>query len=290
MTAPLLSLVVLGWEQLPLTQRCVASLRAHTDIPYELIIVDNGSAPETVTWAGKAADRAVLNPENLGFAAGMNTGLAVATGEFVAFINNDTEFPPGWASPLIDDLSTGVGIVAPAVTAAGNQVTVRSESGAESLTLTPFGELPSGVVYVLRTEMMRRLGGWNEGYLVATGEDLDLCFTVWTNDLEIVLDTRVLVEHLSRATLDTTPAESETLRRANLNRFLDRWTGEHPGVVRLDECPPEIHARNLRHARAAASWLRRLTEARERAAKFERQLRQARPTSRFSRRLRRHRR
>ncbi len=95
MTTPAISLIVLAWNQRLLTERCVASLRAHTDVPYELIIVDNGSSADAATFARDVADVAVLNETNLGFAAGMNRGLASASGTYVAFINNDTEFPLG---------------------------------------------------------------------------------------------------------------------------------------------------------------------------------------------------
>ena len=40
---PVLSIVVLAWDNLPYTRGFVESVRQHTDVPYELIIVDNGS-------------------------------------------------------------------------------------------------------------------------------------------------------------------------------------------------------------------------------------------------------
>lgn len=259
-----MSLVVLARDNLELTRACVASLRANTDVSSELIIVDNGSAPDASAWAAENADRSVINPENRGFAIGMNQGLAVATGELVAFINNDTAFPERWASRIAETLAShpSAGIVTPAVTAAGNPATVRTESGTEVVVFEPFGHLPSGVVYVMRTDQCRALGGWNEGYHLATGEDLDLLFTVWTNDLDVVLDERVLVEHVSAATRKREPAMEKVLK-ANLEQFLDRWERGDPPPPRLDTCPPDIFGRNRRHAAAAALWLRRLVAARQ---------------------------
>ncbi len=66
--SPVLSVVVLAWDNLPLTQAFVESVRCNTDVAYELIIVDNGSQPAAAAFAETAADRAVMNPENLGFA------------------------------------------------------------------------------------------------------------------------------------------------------------------------------------------------------------------------------
>lgn len=263
---PEVSLVVLAWDNLPLTQACVTSLRATTDVSHELIIVDNGSAPEAAAWAREHADVAVLHDENRGFARGMNAGLERARGEVVAFVNNDTTWPPGWTGPLLEHFAGDdpVGIVCPAVDAAGNPVTVRDKPGDEVVTLDPFSALPSGVVYLLRTEVARALGGWTERYDVAMSEDLDLCFTCWTNGLDVLVDTRVLVHHELHATIDAKlAAERDALWRENLDRFLEVWTStDGTGVGRLPGVDDASFARGLAHARAAATWLERLDTAR----------------------------
>jgi GT2 family glycosyltransferase len=189
--------------------------------------------------------------------------LAESTGDYVAFVNNDTSFPPGWASTVLGVFEShpGVGIVAPAVTKAGNSATVRSTPGSSVRVFEPFGHLPSGVVYVMRRNVALTLGGWNEQYQVATGEDLDLLWTVWTNGLEVVLDERVLVEHVSEATRRGR-SDMEAIRVRNLHQFLDRWESSEPPPPRLDSVEPAIFGQNLRHAAAAALWLRRLVDAR----------------------------
>ncbi len=74
---PDVSVVVPAWDNLRYTQQFVESVRRHTSVPYELVIVDNGSHWEAANYAWVAADRAVLNDANLGFARGMNQGFAV---------------------------------------------------------------------------------------------------------------------------------------------------------------------------------------------------------------------
>lgn len=255
--------MVLAWNNLTLTKRCVESLRANTRSRYELIIVDNGSDQEAARYAAQSADIPVLNETNLGFAAGMNSGLYRASGEIVAFINNDTQFPPGWDTPLLHHFDdTMVGLVAPAVTAAGNPVTVRSEPAEEVIRLLPFAELPSGVVYLARTRVIRELGGWNESYDIASSEDLDLCFTIWANGLDFVLDTRVLVGHVGQATVSKLP-EKQRLYRQNLEQFLSRWEDEDNQVARLSSIPSWRHQANIARARTAARWMRRLFDCRQ---------------------------
>lgn len=185
--APTLSLIVLAWDQLTLTQRCIETLRRHTDVAYELIVVDNGSAWDARHYAEVAGDVAVLNDHNLGFAAGMNAGLRQARGEFIVFCNNDTEFPSRWASRLLEAHRShaSAGITAPAVTQAHNRRTVRAEPGERIEVLDPFEEVPAAVVWLMETATARDLGGFDEGYAVASGEDIDLAFTVWVNDMDL---------------------------------------------------------------------------------------------------------
>ena len=208
----------------------------------------------------------MINSENLGFAAGNNSGLAVATGTYVAFVNNDTVLPAGWDVSLTEILDTQLqtGMVLPAVTAAGNPVTVRNEPGETVETLLPFGEFPSGVVVMLRRSQLEALGGWNEEYERASGEDLDLAFTVWAHGLDVVVDSRVLVEHASQASMKEVPGLA-ALYRKNLERFLDRWDAGPDGPM-LDTVGREDYLRNLARARTAVAWIRRMVAARDEAA------------------------
>ena len=239
------------------------SVRAHTDVDYELVIVDNGSAEEAARYAEEVADHAILNDSNLGFAAGMNQGLAAARGEWVAFCNNDTELPSGWASRLVATARAAprAAITVPAITAARNPVTVRSTPGSAVTTLAPFSAPPAAVLYVMRRSEVVALGGWSEEYAVASGEDVDLCFTVWVNDRDIVFDERVLVAHVGHATAGRLE-DSDALWAENRRRFLDTWKGP-ADPPRLETCDPERFARNRQTARAVAEWMDQYFTARD---------------------------
>lgn len=263
-SAPTLSIVVVQWDQMHLTQRCVNSIRYHTDVPYELVIVDNGSAWDARSYAEQAADRFVGNASNLGFAVGMNQGLREARGEWVAFVNNDTVLPEGWASSLLEaaGASDVPGIVCPAVTTAGNPRTVRSEPGDGIEVLLPFERPPSAVIWVMRTETVRALGGFDEGYPIASGEDLDLAFKVWTNGLDVLFDQRVLVEHVGHGTSETKLEDRRGLWIANRERFLDRWEDLSWNVPKLDVLDERTFARTRATAAAVAMSMRRTVDAR----------------------------
>jgi GT2 family glycosyltransferase len=259
-----LSVVVLAWDNLELTTAFVESVRRNTGVGYELIIVDNGSRSEAAAFARSAADHAILNDDNLGFARGMNQGLEAARGEFVAFCNNDIEVPPGWAARLIETIRShpNAGIVVPAITTATNPITVRSRPGTAIEVLEPFSAPPAGVVYVMRRETVHDLGRWEDEYEVASGEDVDLCFKVWVNDLDVVFDERVLVEHVGHATASRLD-DSQQLWATNRQRFLAKWMGR-ADPPRLASCSVERFERNRATARAVAGWMEKYFTIRDR--------------------------
>ena len=264
MAAPIISIIVPVWDEADLTRACAASARAHTGVPFELIGIDNGSAPEAATVVRDLFDVSIRNETNLGFAAAMNQGLEHASGEFVVFLNNDTELPPGWAPPLLEGASrTSVGIVVPAVTAAGNQYSVRSAPGPTVTVIEPFTQIPSGVAYVMRRDTAAGLGGWSDDYEVASGEDLDLLFTVWANGLSVLLDERVLIRHHSAATAERLPNRTR-LWRGNRARFVAKWRSPSPSAIpRLPGVPDEVFAANLDKAAVAVSWMERWFAAKD---------------------------
>ncbi|GFE59665.1 glycosyltransferase [Geobacter sp. AOG2] len=107
MPQPLVSIILLTFNQLPYTIECVESLRRHTTERYELIFIDNGSTDGTVSWLRElvgrepATCRLIENNKNLGFARGCNQGLEAAKGDYLLLLNNDVVVTGGWLSGLL---------------------------------------------------------------------------------------------------------------------------------------------------------------------------------------------
>jgi GT2 family glycosyltransferase len=81
------SIVLVTWNSAPYLPRCLAGIAQQSWPDIELIVVDNGSTDETIRLLH--ADRIIRNEDNRGFAAAVNQGLAVATGELVLLCNPD---------------------------------------------------------------------------------------------------------------------------------------------------------------------------------------------------------
>ena len=88
------TLVVLAWNQWPLTARCLETLRATGLDGAEVLVVDNGSTDETPERLAELDWVRVLRlPENAGFVRGNNAGIAAADpASDVVLLNNDLVF------------------------------------------------------------------------------------------------------------------------------------------------------------------------------------------------------
>src|SRR5262249_47483395 len=116
------------------TRLCLESVLANTrDIAYELIVADNGSGDHTPEYLAALAERnshvrVLLNGGNLGFSAAANEGLALARGDHLVLLNNDTLVPPGWLTGLVAHLDDEtVGLVGPVTNRIGNEAEIQAD-------------------------------------------------------------------------------------------------------------------------------------------------------------------
>lgn len=100
-------------------QRCLASVERYTGSPYTLILVDDGSEPETQAYlAGFARTRPAIllrNDEARGYTRAANQGLAQATADYAVLLNSDTIVTAGWLDRLVAcaESNPRIGLVGP---------------------------------------------------------------------------------------------------------------------------------------------------------------------------------
>ncbi|MEM4267009.1 MAG: glycosyltransferase, partial [Candidatus Nanoarchaeia archaeon] len=99
---PKVSIIMPVFNNLEYTKKAIAAIGRHTK-GYELIVIDNGSTDGTKEWLDERQEIRVLHlPENLGVPGAKNLGLALAKGEYICFLDNDTEAGPGWLEQFLD--------------------------------------------------------------------------------------------------------------------------------------------------------------------------------------------
>ena len=97
---PLISIIMLTYNALGFTKKCIKSIFQNTKCSYEIIFVDNASSDGTVEYLNSLINntnhKLIINKKNLGFSKGNNIGVKFATGKYIMLLNNDTLVPLGW--------------------------------------------------------------------------------------------------------------------------------------------------------------------------------------------------
>jgi glycosyltransferase involved in cell wall biosynthesis len=109
----LVSVVVPTRDRPQLLRKALASIRAleGEDLAFEILVGDNGSAPETQSIVAEFQGKYLPAPRH-GPAAARNAGLREATGEFIAFLDDDDEWLHGHIRPHIDILDANPDVAA----------------------------------------------------------------------------------------------------------------------------------------------------------------------------------
>ncbi len=108
------SIVIPVYNKWDLTRPCLKAIADTTrNLPIEVILVDNASSDVTPKAAPFLGEQLfgqnfhyLRNEQNRNFAGASNQGARLAKGDFLLFLNNDTETLDNWYAPLLDDFAT----------------------------------------------------------------------------------------------------------------------------------------------------------------------------------------
>jgi GT2 family glycosyltransferase len=102
-TFPKVAVVILNWNGLPHLQRFLPSVLASSYPHLDIIVADNASTDESVSWLQSHCPtvRILQAPENLGFAGGYNYFLQKVEADYYVLLNSDVEVTPNWIQPVI---------------------------------------------------------------------------------------------------------------------------------------------------------------------------------------------
>ena len=214
------SVVVVNYRGAADTLACLEGL-APLDWPdVEVIVVDNASGDGSAARIEGAfpAARVLALDENTGFAGGCNRGAAVATGQHVAFLNNDARPDAAWlraaievlerdstigciASRVLDWEGETVDFVAAALSFYGHGFKLHvgerdsSSFGGEHDVL-----FASGAAMVMPTKLFRSSGGFDDRYFMFF-EDVDFGWRLWLLGWRVRFVPHSLVFHRHHASM-----------------------------------------------------------------------------------------
>ena len=234
-----ISIISVNYNGFALTAAMIDSLRRHVTTPFEIVVVDNGSArDEAALLRERYPDIVVLrSDENLGFAGGNNLGIRAATGDCLLLLNNDTEVTDDTLHHLAEtlDADPSIGAVCPkirfwappqAIQFAGytplTRITLRNgligfgqpdDGSYDSPHETPYAH---GAAMMVRREAVGKAGPMPEEYFLYY-EELDWSERLREAGYRIVYDPRATVFHKESATTgQQSPLRSYYLTRNRL--------------------------------------------------------------------------
>ncbi|MGK2938022.1 MAG: glycosyltransferase [Solirubrobacteraceae bacterium] len=261
MSTPVLSVVMATYGAREWAERALDAVERHTDVPHEVVVVDNASTDGTPDMIRERfpSVRLVENAENTGYGAANNQAASLARAPVLALLNSDAIVPPGWASPLMAALERpDVGAVVPTlVHLDGTLQTAGAVLGADGSVLAlgsgadpedPFYafartcDFGAGACMLVGREDFLAVGGFDPVYDPAYFEDADLCLALAARGARTLFVPQVRVAHQQFASSD--PARAEELFLRSRTPFLERW-GETLAVDRLPSVLPADPARTL---------------------------------------------
>ena len=216
----LVSILIVTFNNLELNRQCLESVLGDTDYPhYEIIVVDNASEDGTPELLRDLAARdnrikVICNAHNQGFASANNQALAIATGEYLCLLNNDTVVSGAWLSTLVRHLrhNPTIGLIGPVTNACGNAAQI--PVGYELVADMPIwaaencrrhrGELAdiqmlAFFCVVIPRAVYRAVGPLDERFAIGMFEDDDYNDRVRAAGFEIKLAKDSFVHHWQRA-------------------------------------------------------------------------------------------
>ena len=201
---PRVSVVVCSFNGERTIRDCCAGLVRLNYPNFEVIVVDDGSTDRTADIASEYGFRLIRHPENQGLSKARNSGLEAATGEIVAYIDDDAWPDPDWLTYLAttfmnsDFVSVGGPNVPPpddgpiadcVANAPGNPVHVLLSDGE--------AEHIPGCNMAFRKACLEEIGGFDSHFRVA-GDDVDVCWRLRERGWKIGFNPAAMVWHHRR--------------------------------------------------------------------------------------------
>jgi len=225
--APRFSIVIPTLNEAAHIRLCLTALASTVppSVPFEVLIIDNGSTDNTLELALSFAhilDLQLHQQILVSISSLRNLGASFARGDILVFLDADCIAPPQWIDKLATAFSAEVGtsIIGSRYRApeCSTWVAKAWERGQDGTVRRSVAYVPGGTM-ALRISVFQRLGGFDP--TLVTNEDAELCRRARASAVEVIADPGLAVVHLGT---------SQTLTSFYCRQF---WHGTHVTKVFL---------------------------------------------------------
>ncbi len=243
---PRVSIVIPVYDQFCYTYNCLRAIHAHSgDVEYEVIVADDGSTDQVRELDKIVSGITVLhNEKNLKFLLNCNRAAEYAKGEFLVFLNNDTQVQPGWLEPLVKLMDederigmTGAKLIYPdgylqeaggILWKDGSAWNFGHRKDPEDPEYNYVKEVDyiSGAAIMIRSSLWKEIGGFDPLFAPAYYEDTDLAFEVRRRGYKVIYQPKSAVVHFEGVSNGTdTGSGLKNYQVVNEKKFLKKWEG-----------------------------------------------------------------
>lgn len=262
---PKVSIVIPVYNQVHYTYACLVSILEHTrDVSYEVLIADDVSTDATARL-GDFAEGLVIcrNEENQGFLKNCNQAAAKARGEYIMFLNNDTQVTAGWLSSLVGliESDASIGMVGSKLVYPDGRLQeaggiIWSDGSGWNYGRLDDPDKPeynyvkevdyiSGAAILLPARLWKQLSGFDTRFAPAYCEDSDLAFAVRKAGYRVVYQPLSKVIHFEGIS-NGTDVQGTGLKRyqlENSKKLKEKWAAEFALQCENDGNPDPFRAR-----------------------------------------------
>ena len=237
---PLATILILTYNAWEHTVQCLESIKAVTEVPYKILVIDNASTDGTIEHLRE--DKAIYhieNSHNIGFANGFNVGLSLIDTPYFAICNSDIVVTRFWLKRLTEHLSEKPDLMAigPRSNYVSGPQIVKDCTYNTPQSLIDFAsqfnrsnEDPAvyfkRIVFfctVFKKKVLNKVGLLDERYEQGNYEDDDYCMRIAKQGLQTAIDNTVFIHHYGSETFKKNKIDFGKSMERNGQRFMKKW-------------------------------------------------------------------